>query len=138
MTYLLLGAGLLALIYWGARPRRLGRFSRWRTASGGAAAIALAAAGFVAMRGEWPGALVLAVIGAWLALSARWPRAATPAPSSMSDRQARAILGVAEDATPEEIRAAHARLMRKAHPDVGGTSGLAAQLNVARDRLLRG
>jgi hypothetical protein len=30
------------------------------------------------------------------------------------------------------------RLMRSVHPDKGGTSGLAAQLNAARDRLLRG
>jgi hypothetical protein len=27
--------------------------------------------------------------------------------------------------------------MRMAHPDKGGTSGLAAQLNAARDRLLQ-
>ncbi|MDD3838185.1 MAG: molecular chaperone DnaJ, partial [Phenylobacterium sp.] len=41
------------------------------------------------------------------------------------------------EATPAEILAAHKRLMGMAHPDKGGTSGLAAQLNAARDRLLR-
>jgi hypothetical protein len=136
MIYLVLGAGVLALVYWGARPRRLGRFARWRTASGAAAVVALAAAGFVAVRGEWAGALILAAVGAWMALSSRWPRAAVHF-GGMSDAEARAVLGVEPGATVEEIRAAHMRLMRKAHPDVGGTSGLAAQLNAARDRLLR-
>ena len=41
------------------------------------------------------------------------------------------------DATAGEIRSAHARLIRLAHPDKGGTAGLAAQLNAARDRLLK-
>jgi curved DNA-binding protein CbpA len=50
--------------------------------------------------------------------------------------EARSILGVAEDATADDIQAAYTRLMRLAHPDKGGTSGLAAQLNAARDRLL--
>ncbi len=51
--------------------------------------------------------------------------------------EARSILGVGPDATEAEIREAHSRLMRVAHPDKGGTSGLAAQLNGARDRLLK-
>jgi DnaJ-class molecular chaperone len=55
----------------------------------------------------------------------------------MSLNEARSILGVTEEATSEEIQAAYTRLMRLAHPDKGGTSGLAAQLNAARDRLLR-
>ena len=55
----------------------------------------------------------------------------------MSSQEARSILGVEDGATPAEIRAAHKRLMLLAHPDTGGTSGLAAQLNAARDLLLR-
>ncbi len=54
----------------------------------------------------------------------------------MTVAEARAILGVGEGATVEDIRLAYARLIRKAHPDHGGTDGLAAQLNAARDRLL--
>lgn len=54
-----------------------------------------------------------------------------------SDRaEALAILGLKEGATAEEIRAAHARLMRTAHPDAGGSDWLAARLNAARDTLL--
>jgi hypothetical protein len=55
----------------------------------------------------------------------------------MSRAEALAVLGLAEGATEEEIRAAHRRLMRGAHPDRGGSDWLAARLNEARDTLLR-
>jgi curved DNA-binding protein CbpA len=63
---------------------------------------------------------------------------AAPAPGGkMTLAEARSILGVDAEATDEEVKAAYTRLMRLAHPDKGGTSGLASQLNAARDRLLR-
>lgn len=54
----------------------------------------------------------------------------------MSRAEALAVLGLAEGATPAEIRAAHRRLMRAAHPDQGGSDWLAARINEARDVLL--
>jgi len=57
-------------------------------------------------------------------------------PEPMSVGEARALLGVSVNATAEEVRDAYARLMRKNHPDQGGTDGLAAKLNAARDKLL--
>jgi len=82
---------------------------------------------------------VLAVLGLWLVTTARIngpaPRAAAP-PERMSLSEARSILGVGPDATPDEVQAAYTRLMRMAHPDKGGTTGLATQLNAARERLL--
>jgi DnaJ-domain-containing protein 1 len=56
---------------------------------------------------------------------------------AMSPRQARDILGVPENAPPAAVEAAYRRLMLRAHPDQGGTAGLAAQLNAAR-AVLRG
>lgn len=47
-----------------------------------------------------------------------------------------ALLGLREGATGAEIRGAHRRAMRHAHPDAGGDAGLAARLNAARDLLL--
>jgi curved DNA-binding protein CbpA len=55
----------------------------------------------------------------------------------MSLERARAILGVGPAASAAEIRAAYRRLMRRAHPDLGGANHLAAELNAARDRLER-
>jgi type IV secretory pathway TraG/TraD family ATPase VirD4 len=56
----------------------------------------------------------------------------------MSRRRALSILGLAEGATPAEINAAYKRLVKKLHPDVGGTDGLAVLLNEARAVLLAG
>lgn len=50
---------------------------------------------------------------------------------------ARRLLGVGRDATRDEIVAAHRRLVARVHPDLGGSEGLAAELNAARDTLLR-
>lgn len=51
--------------------------------------------------------------------------------------KARRVLGVGTGASREEILAAHRRLVAKVHPDAGGSEGLAAELNAARDTLLR-
>ena len=51
--------------------------------------------------------------------------------------RARSLLGVSDDAGLFEINAAWKRLMGRAHPDQGGTEGLASRLNAARDRLLK-
>jgi len=141
MLYLVIGAAALALILWTSGGRTFLKRREWRLLSGAFALAAFSAAAFVGLRGGWGKAIVLVVVGLWLASSARRisfapPPARPPKPQTSLD-EARSILGVGADATAEEIRAAHARLMRMAHPDKGGTSGLAAQLNAARDRLLK-
>ena len=81
----------------------------------------------------------MAGAGLWLAVQSRVrtvpPRA--PVAERLSEAEARAILGVSADATPQEVQAAWRRLMARAHPDQGGTEGLAARVNAARDRLLK-
>ncbi|MBU8539830.1 J domain-containing protein [Falsiroseomonas tokyonensis] len=79
------------------------------------------------------------LLEAWLDRShPDWREAAPPPPPGgpMGRAEALAVLGLAEGASPEAIRAAHRRLMRSAHPDQGGSDWLAARLNAARDALL--
>ena len=142
MLYLILGAGLLALYFLGTgRKTPLMKRREWRVLTGAAALACFTAAVFVGVRGGWGSGIVLAVVGLGLAMSAR-KDAIGPAPTAakladkMSRSEACRILGVGPDAGREDIKAAYTRLMQAVHPDKGGTAGLAAQLNAARDRLL--
>ena len=56
--------------------------------------------------------------------------------SLMSRMEAYAILGLDNDGSPEQIRAAHRRLMLLSHPDKGGSHADAIRINRARDVLL--
>jgi hypothetical protein len=57
-------------------------------------------------------------------------------PGAMSQEEAYQILGLERGAPAQEIRTAHRTLMKRAHPDQGGSAEGAARLNAARDRLL--
>lgn len=142
MLFPLLGCLLLLVLVTAGRAGRPVKVRReWRFLSASGAIAAFAAAAFFGVREAWAAALVLAAVGLSLAVSARVNPGSNPAPQpreKMSLDEARSILGVGPEATRAEIRAAYTRLIRMAHPDAGGTAGLAAQLNAARDRLLRG
>jgi hypothetical protein len=58
------------------------------------------------------------------------------ASGNTSAAQVLEILGIKAGATEQEIRAAYNRLMKRVHPDVGGSEFFSKQLNAARDVLL--
>lgn len=61
----------------------------------------------------------------------------TPPPDDgeMTEAEAYRILGLDPGASIEEVRAAYRRLIRLVHPDLGGSSPLAAMLNAAKQQL---
>lgn len=72
-------------------------------------------------------------------LRARAGDPAEPPPAAegaaMSAAEALRVLGLAPGAGLEEVRAAHRRLIKKVHPDLGGSDALASLINAAKARL---
>lgn len=139
LAWIILGAAALwGLIRLGRQSDRGGKV-QWRVTATVFAAACWGGAALAAMRGSWLIALALAGAGGWLAVSSRQrdPQARTPRAEGMGDAEARRVLGVSSSASEAEIQAAYRRLMARAHPDAGGSQGLAERLNAARDRLLK-
>ncbi len=58
-------------------------------------------------------------------------------PGRMSRDEALQVLGLPSSASAEDVTREYRRLMKKLHPDLGGSSYLAAKINEARDVLSR-
>jgi hypothetical protein len=65
------------------------------------------------------------------------PRRRGAAAGSMTRREALVVLGLPEGANAAEIIRAHRTLMKKFHPDHGGSTALAARVNQAKDVLMQ-
>jgi hypothetical protein len=141
-VFLLLGAAVLALLVWAGRG--VGRAGNvLRLGAGLGAGLAAVAAVVSGLRGGWMFSVGLLALSAYLSWRARSGAVGQSGVGDarvmgMSGAEARSILGVSDQASRAEIETAYRRLMQMAHPDRGGSAGLAAQLNAARDRLLKG
>lgn len=124
-----------ALIRLGRQGERPGR-GQWRVAATLFSAVMIGGGVLALSKGGWVLGGGLVAAGLWLTVASR-QRPVTPRAEGMTDSEARAILGVGTDATKAEINAAWKRVMARAHPDQGGTLGLATRVNAARDHLLR-
>jgi hypothetical protein len=59
-----------------------------------------------------------------------------PGAGAMTKEEAYKVLGLEFGAPAADVRKAHRRLMQRLHPDIGGSSFLAARINEAKDVLL--
>ncbi len=166
MPELLLGAVILVLGLWAinafskADPKHAARVVR---ALGGVAVLIFAV--FLLLRGEIALAVPAGLIGlgllGWVSMQPRdlfaayfdrrapgWRQytqgnagagngSAPPSSGKMTEEEAYQILGLQPGANAEDIGRAHRSLMKKLHPDQGGTTYLAARVNEAKDVLLR-
>jgi len=138
---LLAALAALGLFYWVAKRRRRVP-AQWIAIAGALIGAVLAARGMPAV-----GALLATGSGLWLRfgdlLVGQRPSSPPPPPSpppstlALSHAEAADLLGVAPDADRAAIVAAHRRLIARNHPDAGGSAGLAARINAARDLLLK-
>lgn len=111
------------------------------------AAIALVSAG--RRLTAWAGVPLLSRLGRML-LQRRGPAASAggfnpagggreapkPRGGRMSRNEALQVLGLGEDASPQDVQREYRRLMKRLHPDQGGSPYLAAKVNEAHDVLL--
>jgi DnaJ domain len=147
MPFLLLGFAALVILVLVSRAfarMKTVEAARWSRITLGLAAALFG--GLLTLRG-------LAVIGAPLATfgvglmavgagfrpkPGRGPNAGNGSVATrMSREDALDVLGLDANPTDEDIRAAYRTLMKKVHPDAGGTDGLSRRLTEARDLLLK-
>jgi hypothetical protein len=85
--------------------------------------------------------IILAILGAVLVYSLTqhtgWIPGSTGRRSGMGVEEAYRVLGLSPGATRDDIQTAHRDLIKRNHPDQGGSTYIAAKVNEAKDVLLK-
>ncbi|HEX4713033.1 MAG TPA: molecular chaperone DnaJ, partial [Phenylobacterium sp.] len=81
LIYLAIGAAALWLILWLSGGKPVLKRREWRFLSAAVALAAFAGAAYAGLRGAWEPAIVLIVLGLWLAVSTRRTGLAPPPPA---------------------------------------------------------
>lgn len=124
MLLLLVGAGL-GWAWW------TGKLKNYTYEDGIALALFLLGLRWMTTGRLLPGAALVAGALLWAAY-----RRGRRARIAMPLDDARKLLGVGPQASVDDIRVAHRRLIARVHPDAGGSAELANRVNVARDTLI--
>jgi hypothetical protein len=148
----LIGLAIVAVGWWLVRSFARSTPQQSRALSNKLAGYGLLVfAALVALRGHFEyavpvAAVALGMLGYQHAFGLKKPVAGNEAPRDappargkirMSRDEALRVLGLPVSASAEDIRAAHKRLLKDFHPDKGGSDYLAAQINEAKETLLR-
>lgn len=142
---LLLGAVILYFAlskYLNSQPEKFNdMFKKVLAVVLGVSAFLILMRGNIAVAGVLGAAAVLSWQGSlwnYLRSKAQGPQVAQKQDEqTMSRDEALEILELSGSPTREEIKAAHHKLMKKIHPDQGGSGYFAAKLNQAKDILLK-
>jgi hypothetical protein len=141
--FILLGLLLISRWYVSAAPKTLVRAFKWLSL-----AVIIAVGLYLALTGKlaWAFATLPALFGWFMRFRTAWGMAKMfrnasgggniPDNETMSRTKALEVLGLEQGAGVEDIKAAHRRLIAGLHPDQGGSTYLAAQINRAKDVLL--
>lgn len=99
-------------------------------------------ASILLLRGLFFPAVIVVLLGFFLSRAIFAPRIQSPSTSNqrstnnLSSSEAREILGLGPHPNRADIEAAYKKLIKKVHPDHGGSGWLAERLTAARDKLL--
>lgn len=144
MPYFLIIIAVFAFFVWLGRETKSGRIKKgpwikdFRVVRAVVGMMLSGAALVTLIKGQYVFAGIMGLMAIGLSQTTRFMRKPSgPITYTEAEIAAFRVLDLAVGASKKEVKEAHKRLMKTAHPDAGGTEAKAKALNAARDLLLR-